>query len=107
MEHKNYYGMVISTCESKETAQAIARALIESKLAACVQMLPVESMYTWQGKVCEGSETALFIKTKTALFDKAAAAIREIHPYEVPEIIQIPLTDGLPAYLKWIDDCVI
>jgi len=98
--------MVISTCGNKESAKQIAKSLIDAKLAACVQMLPVASMYVWQDKVCEDDETALLIKTKTALFDKIVSVIKENHSYEVPEIIQLPVTDGLPEYLSWIDKMV-
>ena len=106
MEHKHEYSMVISTCADKESAKQIAAALIEARLAACVQLFPIESMYNWQGKLCNDSETVMFIKSRTELFDKIAATIKENHTYEVPEIIQIPITDGLPDYLKWIDDSV-
>ena len=98
------FSLVISTCADKDAAKRIARRLLDGRLAACVQILPMESVYRWQGELCEGSETILFIKTKTMLFESITAAIREIHSYEVPEIIQIPITDGLPAYLQWVDD---
>ena len=100
------YSMILTTCGDKESAKALAAFLVEAKLAACVQMFPVESIYVWQGSVCNESETVLFIKTKTEMYDKAAAAIRENHSYEVPEIIQIPITAGLPEYLRWIDETV-
>ena len=102
----NEYIMIISTCADMESARKIAGILIDRRLAACVQMFPILSVYTWQGKFCEDKEIMLFIKSKTALFDEIAAAIKENHPYEVPEIIQIPVTDGLPDYLRWIDDSV-
>jgi len=103
----NEYSIVISTFSDKSTAKKTAKLLVERQLAACVQMLPIESVYLWKGKICEDDEIMLFIKSKTVLFDKVAAAIKEIHPYEVPEIIQIPITDGLPKYLKWIGECTI
>ena len=101
----NEFLIVITTCAESKTAKAIARLLVEKQLAACVQMFPIESVYLWQGKVCDDNETALFIKSKTALFEEISGAIKEIHEYEVPEIIQIPITDSLPEYFKWIDDC--
>ena len=101
----NDYSIIISTAADKESARKIASMLVEKKLASCVQMLPVESLYLWQNKICEESETALLIKSETSLFPEIKAAIRENHPYQVPEIIQIPITDGLPEYLKWIGDC--
>ena len=100
------YTMIVTACPDKDNAKEIAKALIGERFAACVQMYPIESVYTWQGKVCEDNEVALFVKTKAPLFDKIAAVIKDNHPYEVPEIIQIPITDGLPEYLRWIDECV-
>ena len=102
---QNEYSLIITTAADRESAKKIARMLVEKQLAACVQMLPIESIYLWQEKICEENETALFIKSKTALFDEIKEAIKENHSYEVPEIIQMPVTDGLPEYLKWIDDC--
>ena len=102
---ENEYSIIITTCAEKETAKSIAKMLIEKRLAACVQMFPVESIYFWQDKVCDDNEIALLIKSKAIRFNEISAAIRETHAYEVPEIIQIPITDGLPEYLKWIDDC--
>jgi len=101
------YSMFITTCADKESAKAIAELLVKNRLAACVQLFPIESVYFWNGKTCENNEVALFIKSKTKLFDKIAAAIKENHSYEVPEIAQIPITNGLPEYLKWIEDCTI
>jgi len=98
--------MAISTCADTATAKEIANALVGGRLAACVQMMPIESIYAWQGKVCDEGEIALLIKTKVGLFDKIVAAIKGIHPYEVPEIIQLPITGGSPEYLRWIDGCV-
>ena len=106
MSNQHEYSMVISTSSSRESAMAIAECLIEKKLAACVQILPIESIYVWQGEVCKDSEAMMLIKTRTALFDELAGAIQDCHPYEVPEIVQIPIADGLPEYLKWIDGCV-
>jgi len=99
------YSIVVATAVDKDSAREIARLLVEKRLAACVQMFPIESVYQWQGKVCEENETTLFIKSRTALFDEIKAAIREAHAYEVPEIIQVPIADGLREYLRWIDDC--
>ena len=98
------YTMIISTYPNKETAKQTAKLLVEKRLAACIQIMPIESVYLWQGKVCDENEVLLFIKSKSALFDKIADVIKENHTYEIPEIIQIPITDGLPEYMKWIED---
>ena len=100
---ENEYSVVIATCPDQETAKGIIGVLMEKRLAACVQIFPIESVYTWDGKLCLDREFALHMKTRAALFDEIKAAIVENHGYEVPEIIQIPITDGLPEYLKWID----
>ena len=102
---KNEYSVIITTAAGKDAAKKIANMLVEKHLAACVQMSPIKSVYFWQGKICEDDEVTLFIKSKTALFDEIAAMIKTVHEYEVPEIIQIPVTDGLPDYLRWIDEC--
>ncbi|MCL2078140.1 MAG: divalent-cation tolerance protein CutA [Oscillospiraceae bacterium] len=101
---QNNYSIIITTSPDKETAKKTAKLLIEKHLAACAQIFPVESIYIWQGKICDDDEFLIFIKSKTALFEKIAAEIKENHPYDVPEIIQIPIINGTPEYLKWIDD---
>ena len=101
----NQYSMIISTYPDKDSAKAIAKMLIEARLAACVQMFPIESMYSWKDKICDENEIMLIIKSKTELFDKIFAAIKEYHTYEIPEIIQVPITNGLSEYLNWIDAC--
>jgi len=105
MLDKTEYSTVVATAPDKDCAVKIARLLVERRLAACAQMFPIESVYLWKGEVRECGETALLIKSKTALFDEIKAAIVESHPFEVPEIAQIPITNGLDEYLKWIDDC--
>ena len=97
--------MIVTTAANRDEAKKIARLLVEKRLAACAQMFPVESAYVWRGEICEEAETALFIKSRTELFDEIKAAIKAAHSYEIPEIIRIPIADGLPEYLKWIDDC--
>jgi len=106
MANSGEYVMVTTTCADKETAKRLADVLIKARLAACVQLLTIESIYVWKGEVCDEGEILLLIKTRAALYDNLAATIRENHPYEVPEIIQLPIVGGLPEYLHWIDDCV-
>jgi len=101
------YSMVITTCADRDSAKRLAGVVIQAQLAACVQLFQSESIYLWNGEVCDESETVLFLKTKTALFDKLTSTIRENHSYEVPEIIRLPITGGLPEYLNWIDDAVL
>ena len=95
--------LVITNCPDEETANRIALALVEEKLAACVNILPrVQSIYRWQGAVESAVEVPLLIKTTAACYPALEAAIRERHPYDVPEIIALPVTAGLPAYLNWV-----
>ena len=95
--------LVITNCPDEETANAIALALVEAKLAACVNILPrVQSLYRWQGVVESATEIPLFIKTSADRYAALEAAIRELHPQAIPEIIALPVTDGLPAYLNWV-----
>ena len=101
------YSIVITTAADRESAKSLAKLLVERRLAARVQMFPIESVYLWQGKVCDGNEMVLFVKSKTTLFSKILAAIKENHAYEVPEVIQIPITDGLPEYLAWIGNSTL
>ena len=95
--------LIITNCPDEEVANAIALALVEEKLAACVNILPrVQSVYRWQGTVESASEIPLLIKTTSARYAALESRIRELHPYEVPEIIAVPITRGLPAYLNWL-----
>lgn len=95
--------LVISNCPDEETANAIALAVVERRLAACVNILPrCQSIYRWQGTVETASEVPLLIKTTDVSYAALEAAIRERHPYEVPEIIALPIARGLPGYLNWL-----
>ena len=105
LTEENECSIVITTASDRESARTIAGLLVEKRLAACVQMFPIESVYLWKGEICAGNETALFIKTTSALLDKISQAIKENHAYEVPEIIQVPITGGLKEYLAWIGGC--
>lgn len=95
---------VLTSLPDVETARRIARDLIEARLAACVQIgAPVESLYHWRGRVETATEVPLAIKTRADAYAACERAIRERHPYELPEIVAVPFTDGLPDYLAWID----
>ena len=95
--------LVVTNCPDEETANAIALAVVEAGLAACVNILPrVQSIYRWQGKVESATEIPLLIKSTAALYPALQAAIAQRHPYDVPEIIALPIARGLPAYLNWV-----
>lgn len=85
-------------------ADRIARTIVEARLAACVNVIPsVRSFYVWEGRLTEDTETTLLMKTRTTLVDALTAEIRAIHPYSVPEVIALPLSNqGNPAYLAWV-----
>jgi len=96
------YGVVLVTASNREQAGAIARSLVESHLAACVSLFPIHSLYTWQDKVHSDDEWQLLIKTDLEKFAELEAHIRQIHSYEVPEIIALPVITGSTPYLQWI-----
>ena len=96
--------VVLSTCGSAEDAARIARALVERKLAACVNVMPaVRSFYRWKGTIEDEQESLLVIKSSRALFDQLRAEIEKLHSYEVPEIIAVPIVDGSEGYLEWLE----
>jgi periplasmic divalent cation tolerance protein len=96
------YAVVLVTTPSQTEAQAIASALIEAKLAACVSFFPVHSVYTWQGQVNSDEEWQLLIKSDLSLFSDLSQKIQELHSYEVPEIIALPILAGSKLYLSWL-----
>jgi periplasmic divalent cation tolerance protein len=96
--------MAISSCSSRAEADAIARALVEQRLAACVQIVPgAVSVYRWKDAIEQAEETLLFIKTAEALVTGLREALARLHSYEVPELIVLPIVDGAPAYLAWME----
>ena len=98
------HAVILSTAGTEAEASHIARALVESGLAACVNVVPgVNSIYRWEGAVRTDSEWLLVVKTRRDRFDEVRAAIRELHSYEVPEVVMLDIADGDAAYLAWID----
>ena len=95
----------LCTCPDMAVAGAIARALVDEGLAACVSMLPgVTSVYRWQGEVEQASEVQLLIKTTPARWDALVARLVTLHPYDVPELLGLDAVGGLPGYLHWVTD---
>ncbi len=95
--------IAITTVPDPTSAVKIAESLLNARLAACVHTLPAGiSHYRWQGEMQQASEITLLIKTTTARYAELAAAIRRLHPYELPEILALPVTAGLPPYMEWI-----
>jgi periplasmic divalent cation tolerance protein len=101
----NDFVQVVTTTELQEDARRIADLLVEKCLAACVQIVgPVTSVYRWKGKVESAQEWQCLIKTRQDLLDDVSDAIREIHPYEVPEIVAVPIVAGSRDYLTWLEE---
>jgi len=97
------YIQVLTTVEHKADAENIAKSLVEKRLAACVQILgPLTSYFYWQGKLDSAAEYLCLIKSRNDLFAELEAAIKSMHPYEVPEIVATPITKGGKDYLNWL-----
>lgn len=95
--------LVLTTVPDRPTAENLAQALVEARLAACVNVLPaVRSIYRWQGAVESADEVQLLIKTTATAYPALEAMIQSLHPYETPELIALPIVRGLPAYLAWM-----
>lgn len=97
--------IVLTNCPDATSARRIAAALVERRLAACVnQLASVQSVYRWQGAIEEAAEVPLLIKCTRARYPEVEAAIRELHPYSVPEIVAWPVAEGYRPYLRWVDE---
>ena len=95
------------SCPDADSARTIAETLVEERLAACVnQLAGIRSTYRWQGKVTSDTETLLLIKTSAACFEALKARLLQMHPYELPELIAVPVEYGHTAYLDWVRDSV-
>jgi periplasmic divalent cation tolerance protein len=96
--------VVLSTCGSEEEAVRIAKKLIEGHIAACVNLVPrIRSFYRWQGKLEDSAEWLLVIKTSRARFAALRTVLEAAHSYELPEVLALPIVDGSPNYLAWLD----
>jgi periplasmic divalent cation tolerance protein len=99
--------VALTTCANEEQAQALARVLVESRLAACVNVVSgVQSFYRWKGKVEQDAEFLLIVKTRRDMASKLKQILLKQHPYDVPEFLVLPIEDGSTDYLKWIDSNV-
>ncbi len=95
--------VVLTTTGNREDAERIARSLVERRLAACAQVVgPIRSIYRWQGEIETAEEWQLWAKTQRGLYERVEQAIRSAHPYEVPEILALPVAAGSAAYLEWL-----
>jgi periplasmic divalent cation tolerance protein len=95
--------VVLSTCASLEDGERLARALVDARLAACVNLIPaMRSVYRWRGAVESESECLIVIKSSREQFDALRETVAMLHPYDVPELIALPILDGAPNYLDWL-----
>lgn len=99
--------LCLTTCPDRASAEAIATALVEERLAACVNLVPgLRSIYRWQGAIEQADEHQLLIKTTRTAYPSMQARLAALHPYELPELLAVEAADGLPAYLQWVADAV-
>jgi len=97
--------LVLSTCPDAKNARRIARALVHERLAACVNIMPIEqSVYRWRGKIESAREKLLIIKIRARDYRRLEARLRALHPYELPEVVAVPVTSGFTRYLAWINN---
>ncbi len=102
---ENAYLLVLSTCPDQACAQAVAEKIVDAGLGACVNIVPdIRSVYQWQGTRESAAECLIVIKTRKTLYGRLETLLVESHPYELPEVIAVPIERGLPAYLRWISD---
>jgi len=94
--------IVMTAINTEDAAATLAQRLIEAQLAACVQVMPVKSFYVWQGESRRDTEYLLLVKTRVALYAQVEGFILANHPYETPEILQLPVVTGSSAYLRWL-----
>jgi periplasmic divalent cation tolerance protein len=99
------YIMVYCTCPSEQVATEIGKALVREQLAACVNVVPgITSIYSWKGNMEQDIESLALIKTRLSCFKALQKLVVELHPYELPEVVAVRISDGLPEYLQWIND---
>lgn len=102
------YTVLFSTAPNEDEAAKIAHALVEKRLVAGVNIVPkIRSIYTWQGKICDEPEVLMIMKAQERLIAKIKEELKSLHCYECPELIAIPITDGLQEYMQWIDESSI
>lgn len=98
------YSVVLTTTDSVDEADRLAKGLVEAKLAACVQLSAITSHYVWDGAATKSDEILLLIKTRRSKTAAIQAFIRENHSYDTPELVELPIISGSAKYLAWIDD---
>jgi periplasmic divalent cation tolerance protein len=103
----NAYIIVLITTGNKQEAEKIAQHLLDAKLIACANIIgPVSSIFRWSGKVEKAEEYLMLMKSRRNLFEELSKTVKALHSYEVPEILVLPVVEGLEAYLKWLESCL-
>ena len=98
------YCIAMTTLDDEDSASRLARTVVEAKLAACVQLVHIRSVFSWEGAVDDAREVLVLMKTRIGVYERLQQFVRDNHPYEVPEILQIPVTTGYAPYLSWVSD---
>jgi periplasmic divalent cation tolerance protein len=98
------YGIVLTTFANEQQAKPVIDEILECKLAACVQEIKIKSHYVWKGELCREDEVLVLLKTRKELYPELEKKLKEIHPYETPEILLVDVELGSLAYLKWLDE---
>jgi periplasmic divalent cation tolerance protein len=98
------YCIAMTTLEDDDSASRLARSVVEAKLAACVQLMHIRSTFSWEGRVEDAAEVLVLMKTRADVYERLQQFICDHHPYDVPEILQIPVTSGYGPYLSWVSD---
>ena len=103
----NKYCIVFTTFAKESDAKRVINTVLENKLVACAQFLNIGSHYVWKNKICHEPEILVLFKTRQNLYKKLESKIKELHPYEIPEIISVDIVNGLQSYFKWIDEMTV
>ncbi|AEX24406.1 MULTISPECIES: divalent-cation tolerance protein CutA [Vibrio] len=107
MTTEHDYCIVLSTTANEQNRDQIIKGLLEAKLAACIQTMPIESHYVWKGEICNDTEWLLVIKTRRELYELVEEKIENLHEYEVAQIVQVPIVDGFNPYLEWLRESTL
>ncbi|XP_070990608.1 protein CutA homolog isoform X1 [Oncorhynchus clarkii lewisi] len=102
-----HHSVLLINCPNEQAAKDIGRALMERRMAACINILPrTSTMYYWKGEVQDATEILMFVKTRTSKIQRVTDFVKSVHPYETPEVLSFPVEDGSLPYMKWMDEAV-
>ncbi len=104
MDDASEFVVIMTTAGSQEEAEKLANALVGDQVAACVQLVPITSYYTWKGEAQSDDEILLLVKTRAPVYSRVEELIRSLHSYDTPEVIAVPVASGSPGYLSWIQE---